>query len=89
MTDAIAIEMLGADIARRVIEASMVDAAAIKQKLGRQPCLATIIVGNDPSSDTYVRMKQNQCRLGGGITPPCVLRHHGHSGTRGCDIATC
>jgi methylenetetrahydrofolate dehydrogenase (NADP+)/methenyltetrahydrofolate cyclohydrolase len=29
------------------------------------PCLATILVGNDPSSETYVRMKGNACnRLG-------------------------
>lgn len=65
MADAIAGEMLGAEIARRVIEESMADAAAVTQKLGRQPCLATIIVGNDPSSETYVRMKRNQCRRAG------------------------
>ena len=29
------------------------------------PCLATILVGNDPASGTYVKMKQNTCkRLG-------------------------
>jgi methylenetetrahydrofolate dehydrogenase (NADP+) / methenyltetrahydrofolate cyclohydrolase len=26
-----------------------------------EPCLATILVGNDPSSETYVRMKGNAC----------------------------
>ncbi|NQX68211.1 bifunctional 5,10-methylene-tetrahydrofolate dehydrogenase/5,10-methylene-tetrahydrofolate cyclohydrolase [Paenibacillus alba] len=32
---------------------------------GIQPCLATILVGDDPSSETYVRMKGNACkRLG-------------------------
>lgn len=32
---------------------------------GVVPCLATILVGNDPSSETYVRMKGNACkRLG-------------------------
>lgn len=28
---------------------------------GITPCLATILVGNDPSSETYVRMKGNAC----------------------------
>ena len=33
--------------------------------LGIIPCLATILVGNDPASATYVKMKQNTCkRLG-------------------------
>ena len=32
---------------------------------GTLPCLATILVGDDPSSATYVRMKGNACkRLG-------------------------
>lgn len=58
-------EMLGTGIAKRIMEGSSVDAAAVAQKLGRQPCLATIIVGNDPSSETYVRMKRNQCHRAG------------------------
>ncbi len=29
--------------------------------LGRRPCLATVLVGNDPASHTYVRMKANRC----------------------------
>lgn len=31
-------------------------------KSGIVPCLATILVGNDPSSETYVRMKGNACK---------------------------
>ncbi|MNY80983.1 Bifunctional protein FolD protein [compost metagenome] len=27
------------------------------------PCLATILVGDDPSSATYVRMKGNACSI--------------------------
>ncbi|TCT21122.1 methylenetetrahydrofolate dehydrogenase (NADP+)/methenyltetrahydrofolate cyclohydrolase [Melghiribacillus thermohalophilus] len=35
------------------------------KKKGIHPCLATILVGNNPSSATYVRMKGNACeRLG-------------------------
>ena len=29
---------------------------------GIQPTLATILVGNDPASETYVRMKRNTCK---------------------------
>ena len=34
----------------------------IKQKTGRTPSLATILVGDDPASATYVRMKGNACK---------------------------
>ncbi len=34
----------------------------IKEKTGVTPILATILVGNDPASVTYVRMKGNACR---------------------------
>jgi methylenetetrahydrofolate dehydrogenase (NADP+)/methenyltetrahydrofolate cyclohydrolase len=43
-----------ADMASRV--------AAIRQRGGQTPILATILVGDDPASATYVRMKQNACR---------------------------
>lgn len=36
--------------------------AAIKEKTGRTPILATILVGDDGASATYVRMKGNACR---------------------------
>ncbi len=35
---------------------------AIKQKCGITPILATVIVGNNPASETYVRMKGNACK---------------------------
>lgn len=36
--------------------------ATLKAKTGRTPILATILVGNDPASATYVKMKGNTCR---------------------------
>lgn len=36
--------------------------AALKDKTGRTPILATILVGDDGASATYVRMKGNACR---------------------------
>ncbi|MGE0214781.1 MAG: bifunctional 5,10-methylenetetrahydrofolate dehydrogenase/5,10-methenyltetrahydrofolate cyclohydrolase [Mycolicibacterium sp.] len=41
------------DTARRV---ELLTAAS-----GRAPCLATVLVGDDPASHTYVRMKANRC----------------------------
>ena len=35
--------------------------AVIKEKSGKTPVLATILVGADPASVTYVRMKGNAC----------------------------
>ena len=43
-----------ADLQKRVV--------FIKEKSGITPVLATIIVGNNPASETYVRMKGNACR---------------------------
>ncbi len=36
--------------------------ATLKAKTGRTPILATILVGDDPASATYVRMKGNACK---------------------------
>jgi methylenetetrahydrofolate dehydrogenase (NADP+)/methenyltetrahydrofolate cyclohydrolase len=36
--------------------------ATIKAKTGQTPILATILVGDDPASATYVKMKGNACR---------------------------
>ena len=35
--------------------------AALKQKFGIVPKLATVLIGDDPASATYVRMKQKAC----------------------------
>ena len=46
---------------------SKISEESIKQKVeslsekGIKPTLATILVGNDPASETYVRMKRNTC----------------------------
>lgn len=37
------------------------DVAAFTEKFGRQPLLATVLVGDDPASHTYVKMKANRC----------------------------
>jgi len=45
------------DVARRV--------AILKGDRGITPCLATVLVGHDPASVTYVRMKQKRCEAVG------------------------
>jgi methylenetetrahydrofolate dehydrogenase (NADP+) / methenyltetrahydrofolate cyclohydrolase len=49
---AVATAMLG-DAARR--------AGGVTASLGRKPCPATVLVGDDPASRTYVKMKANRC----------------------------
>jgi methylenetetrahydrofolate dehydrogenase (NADP+)/methenyltetrahydrofolate cyclohydrolase len=47
------------------IKKSLVERVQLLSEKECRPCLATILVGNDPSSETYVRMKGNNCkRLG-------------------------
>jgi methylenetetrahydrofolate dehydrogenase (NADP+)/methenyltetrahydrofolate cyclohydrolase len=47
------------------IKSQLVEDILKLKKHGVVPCLATILVGNNPSSETYVRMKGNAClRLG-------------------------
>jgi methylenetetrahydrofolate dehydrogenase (NADP+) / methenyltetrahydrofolate cyclohydrolase len=55
-----------AELARRV--------EALKQRAGgRPPILATILVGEDPASATYVRMKGNACRRVGMDSLPIEM----------------
>ncbi|MEV7346355.1 bifunctional 5,10-methylenetetrahydrofolate dehydrogenase/5,10-methenyltetrahydrofolate cyclohydrolase [Streptomyces sp. NPDC093544] len=57
--------MDGAGLARRIVEETAKRAADLKDRTGVSPCLATVLVGEDPASVTYVRMKQNRSRKAG------------------------
>ncbi|MCX4419058.1 bifunctional 5,10-methylenetetrahydrofolate dehydrogenase/5,10-methenyltetrahydrofolate cyclohydrolase [Streptomyces mirabilis] len=57
--------MDGAGLARRIVEETAKRAAALTGRTGTAPCLATVLVGEDPASVTYVRMKQNRSRKAG------------------------
>ncbi|MCI3274076.1 bifunctional 5,10-methylenetetrahydrofolate dehydrogenase/5,10-methenyltetrahydrofolate cyclohydrolase [Streptomyces cylindrosporus] len=57
--------MDGTVLARRIVEATAKKAADLTDRTGTAPCLATVLVGEDPASVTYVRMKQNRCRKAG------------------------
>ncbi|MGW0080157.1 bifunctional 5,10-methylenetetrahydrofolate dehydrogenase/5,10-methenyltetrahydrofolate cyclohydrolase [Streptomyces sp. NPDC003393] len=57
--------MDGTALARRIVEETARKAADLTDRTGTAPCLATVLVGEDPASVTYVRMKQNRCRKAG------------------------
>jgi methylenetetrahydrofolate dehydrogenase (NADP+) / methenyltetrahydrofolate cyclohydrolase len=51
----------GKAVAAAVRERVKVDVAAYRQESGRTPTLATVIVGDDPASEIYVRNKHKAC----------------------------
>ncbi len=53
--------MDGKAVADRILEATAQRVKTIIEKTGVQPCLATVLVGDDPASVTYVRMKRRRC----------------------------
>jgi methylenetetrahydrofolate dehydrogenase (NADP+)/methenyltetrahydrofolate cyclohydrolase len=57
--------MSGTELARSIVAQSAERAAEFTRRTGTQPCLATVLVGDDPASATYVRMKQNRSRKAG------------------------
>jgi methylenetetrahydrofolate dehydrogenase (NADP+)/methenyltetrahydrofolate cyclohydrolase len=57
--------MDGSSLAARVLAEAGERAAEITDRTGARPCLATVLVGDDPASATYVRMKQARCREAG------------------------
>ncbi|RKE16831.1 bifunctional 5,10-methylenetetrahydrofolate dehydrogenase/5,10-methenyltetrahydrofolate cyclohydrolase [Streptomyces sp. TLI_171] len=57
--------MDGTGLARRITEAAAAAAEDIRRRAGVSPCLATVLVGEDPASVTYVRMKQARCAKAG------------------------
>jgi methylenetetrahydrofolate dehydrogenase (NADP+)/methenyltetrahydrofolate cyclohydrolase len=57
--------MDGAALARELVDETAARAAAFEQRSGTKPCLATVLVGDDPASVTYVRMKQNRSAKAG------------------------
>lgn len=50
----------GTAVARRIFAGTAERAAEFVAAQGRQPCLATVLIGDDPASHTYVRMKQRR-----------------------------
>ncbi len=57
--------MEGSRLAREILARCAERALKFEADTGRKPCLATVLVGDDPASATYVKMKQNRCREAG------------------------
>ncbi|MFA9558265.1 bifunctional 5,10-methylenetetrahydrofolate dehydrogenase/5,10-methenyltetrahydrofolate cyclohydrolase [Evansella sp. AB-rgal1] len=53
--------ILDGRIVAQEVKDSLVNRVEVLKSRGKVPCLATILVGDNPSSETYVRMKQNAC----------------------------
>jgi methylenetetrahydrofolate dehydrogenase (NADP+) / methenyltetrahydrofolate cyclohydrolase len=57
--------MDGATLARAITTGAAARAATFLEQHGRRPTLAAVIVGDDPASVTYVRMKRNRAEKAG------------------------
>ncbi|MEV6021306.1 MULTISPECIES: bifunctional 5,10-methylenetetrahydrofolate dehydrogenase/5,10-methenyltetrahydrofolate cyclohydrolase [unclassified Streptomyces] len=57
--------MDGGALAQRIVEETSDKAAELTRRTGVTPCLATVLVGDDPASVTYVRMKRARCAKAG------------------------
>ncbi|GAB3764458.1 bifunctional 5,10-methylenetetrahydrofolate dehydrogenase/5,10-methenyltetrahydrofolate cyclohydrolase [Microlunatus parietis] len=52
----------GTATAQALLDETAERAAKLTEQLGRKPCLVTVLVGEDPASVTYVKMKGNRAR---------------------------
>ena len=57
--------MTGTDLAEDILERTAQRAQGLLRETGVRPCLATVLVGEDPASVTYVAMKRNRCGKAG------------------------
>ncbi|GAB2645603.1 bifunctional 5,10-methylenetetrahydrofolate dehydrogenase/5,10-methenyltetrahydrofolate cyclohydrolase [Kribbella swartbergensis] len=65
--------MIGTDLAAELVAKTAERARVLRDNTGVQACLATVLVGDDPASATYVRMKQNRSRKAGIASRSVVL----------------
>jgi methylenetetrahydrofolate dehydrogenase (NADP+) / methenyltetrahydrofolate cyclohydrolase len=63
MTDARLMD--GSRLAKEILAATADRAADFLARTGSRPCLAVVLVGSDPASVTYVRMKRNRSEKAG------------------------
>jgi len=65
--------MIGTHLAAEMVAKAAERARELRERRGVQPCLATVLVGDDPASATYVRMKQNRSKKAGIASRSVVL----------------
>lgn len=51
----------GRATAKAIVDDLIAEVSRLSEQTGQRPVLATVIVGDDPASHTYVRMKVNRC----------------------------
>jgi methylenetetrahydrofolate dehydrogenase (NADP+) / methenyltetrahydrofolate cyclohydrolase len=68
--------MDGSALAREILADTGQRAAELTAATGVTPCLAAVIVGEDPASVTYIRMKQNRARSAGIASRHVALPEH-------------
>jgi len=62
MADRVGAQLMdGVALSRTILENCKLRVTAFTARVGRRPCLAAVIVGRDPASVTYVKMKQARC----------------------------
>lgn len=57
--------MMGGELAAALRHSAAAEAARFRDRVGRPPVLAAVLVGDDPASVTYVKMKQRRCAEAG------------------------
>ena len=57
--------MSGTELAAGVVDRCRERADALEARTRHRPCLAAVLVGADPASVTYVKMKQHRCQAAG------------------------
>jgi methylenetetrahydrofolate dehydrogenase (NADP+) / methenyltetrahydrofolate cyclohydrolase len=57
--------MRGTELAHEIVVSVGSRAAQFENRAGRKPCLAAVLVGDDPGSVAYVRMKRKRCAEAG------------------------
>lgn len=74
--------MTGTGLAKDIIDRSVQRARSLLQETGVRPCLATVLVGEDPGSVTYVAMKRSRCaKAGHRLTARAAASDDHHGGT--------
>ncbi|MEQ8663926.1 MAG: tetrahydrofolate dehydrogenase/cyclohydrolase catalytic domain-containing protein, partial [Gammaproteobacteria bacterium] len=63
----------GARVAREMLDGAAAKVARLRDARGITPCLATVLVGADPASATYVKMKRKRCADVGMSSLPIEL----------------
>jgi methylenetetrahydrofolate dehydrogenase (NADP+)/methenyltetrahydrofolate cyclohydrolase len=63
----------GTRVARELLDGARGKVARLKEQKDLTPCLATVLVGADPASATYVRMKRKRCEDAGITSMPIEM----------------